>query len=61
MNGHFIVGVSHAFGCGLSMCSCSETLQLSTLHFVIQLMAASFENMVLNKRERELALAWSHR
>ena len=43
------------------LCLCSETLQLSTLHFVLQLMASSFENTILNKRERELALAWSHR
>ena len=39
----------------------SETLQLTTLHYVLQLMVSYYENMVMHKRERQDALAWSQR
>lgn len=45
----------------LFVCLSSETLQLPTLHYVLQLMVSYYENMVVNKRDKQLALAWSQR
>ena len=38
-----------------------ETLQLSTLHYVIQLMANYFESMVLEKKSHFDARQWAQR
>lgn len=40
---------------------CSETLQLTTFHHIINLIANYYEHLFMNKREKAEALNWSQR
>lgn len=39
----------------------SETLQLQTIHHVLQLIANYYENILMNKRDKHIAVEWTQR
>ena len=39
----------------------SETLQLQTIHHVLQLIASYYENILMNKRDKHIAVEWTQR
>ena len=40
---------------------CSETLQLPTFHYIIQLVAGYYESMVVEKKQVTVARQWGQR
>lgn len=42
-------------------CLFSESLQLPTVHQILQLTANSYEHMVMDKRDKPLAIEWGQR
>ncbi len=53
------LGPCHCMPC--LFLSISETLQLPTLHYIIQLIASYYESMVVEKKQVPVARQWGQR